>query len=59
MANRGDKELGGEIGVQQGLWQTTQNCDSLSLMPIKKMPILLITGNRQAPATPASYIEGA
>jgi hypothetical protein len=59
MANSGDQELGGESGVQQGSWQTTQNCDNITVVPIKKMPILLITGNRPAPATPASAIEGA
>ena len=59
MAHSGDQELGGESGVQQGSWQTTQNCDNLTVLPIKKMPILLITGNRPAPATPASAIEGA
>lgn len=59
MANSGDQELGGESGVQQGSWQTTQNCDNLTILPIKKMPILIITGNRPAPATPASAVEGA
>lgn len=59
MANSGDQELGGESGVAQGSWQTTLNCDTLSILPIKKMPILLITGNRPAPATPASAVEGA
>ena len=59
MANSGDQELGGESGVVQGSWQTSLNCDTMSVLPIKKMPILLITGNRPAPATPASAVEGA
>jgi hypothetical protein len=59
MANSGDQELGGESGVVQGTWQTTINCETMSVLPIKKMPILLLTGNRPAPATPASAVEGA
>jgi hypothetical protein len=59
MANSGDQELGGESGVQQGSWQTTLNCESVTVLPIKKMSILLLTGNQPAPATPASAVEGA
>jgi hypothetical protein len=42
----------------QGSWQTTLNCNTLIVLPIKKMPILLITGNQPAPATSASAVEG-
>ena len=59
MANSGDQELGAESGVLQEAWQTTINCNSRSVFSIKKMPILLLTGNRPAPATPASAVEGA
>ena len=58
MANSCDQELGGESGVMQGSWQTTLNCNTLIVLPIKKMPILLITGNQPAPATSASAVEG-
>lgn len=59
MANSGDQELGGESGVQQGAWTTTQNLESSSVLQIKKLPVLLITGNRHSSATPASAVEGA
>lgn len=59
MANSGDQELGGESGVQQGAWTTTQNLESSSVLQIKKLPVLLITGNRPTSATPASAVEGA
>ena len=59
MANSGDQELGAESGVLQEAWQTTMNGNSRSVFSIRKMPILLLTGNRPAPATPASAVEGA
>ena len=59
MANSGDQELCGESGVQQGSWTTTQNFSTMTTFSIKKLPILFITGNRPAPATPASAVEGA
>jgi hypothetical protein len=58
LANSGDQETGGESGIQQSSWQTTQMLESMSDVKIRKLPILFITGNKPSPATPASAIEG-
>lgn len=58
LANSGDQESGGESGIQQSSWQTTQLLESMSDVKIRKLPILFITGNKPSPATPASALEG-
>ena len=58
MAHSGDVQVGAESGVAQAAWSTTMQLDHCHVERLKPIPVIVLTGNRPAQATPASAVEG-
>jgi len=58
MAHSGDVMPGAEGGVAQATWSTTMQLDHCHVERLKPIPVIVLTGNRPAQATPASAVEG-